>query len=373
MKSTEIVRLIAGRELASRIRTKAFLIGTLITILLIVALAVGVKLFGGSDPMKVAVLDARISQQLSAAGSAVGQEIEITTVADRAEGEAQVRDGEVEALVLADPMRAVVKEEIDESLESALNIVSLQSVLTAEPPRVQVTSLEGADEHEGQRLALASVIGVLLFMIVFQSGMWVAQGVVEEKTSRIVEILLSSVRPWQLLLGKVVGIGAAALIQLGSVIAVGVAVAIGTGVLDISGTELIGTALLSLAWFFVGYAMYAVTFAALGSLVSRQEELGGATAPATTLLMVPYLMAVSVVPNAPDSTMSQISSLIPFFAPILMPVRAAFGVPLWEQLTAFGLALLTIVVLVWFAGRVYENSVLRIGSRISLKDALRGG
>jgi ABC-2 type transport system permease protein len=113
-------------------------------------------------------------------------------------------------------------------------------------------------------------------------------------------------------------------------------------------------------------------FAGLGALVSRQEDVGGVVAPALILIILPYVLGISVLPADPDSELIRWMSIVPFFAPTLMPMRMAMGVaPTWEVVLATALTVLLIVALVWLAGRIYGNAVLRMGSRVRFRDALR--
>jgi ABC-2 type transport system permease protein len=118
--------------------------------------------------------------------------------------------------------------------------------------------------------------------------------------------------------------------------------------------------------------MYSLVFAGLGALVSRQEDVGGVTAPTAMLLVIGYMVGISVLPNAPDNAIVAVMSLIPAFSPTLMPMRLAMGpVPWWQVLSALLLALATVPVLVVLTGRLYRNGVIRTGARLRLRDALR--
>jgi ABC-2 type transport system permease protein len=200
----------------------------------------------------------------------------------------------------------------------------------------------------------------------------VAQGVVEEKSSRVVELLLTTIRPWQLMLGKVLGIGFVGLAQLLLTAAVGVGFGLATGVLTFPAGLAAGIAVWAVVWFLLGYFVYALMFAALGALVSRQEDVGGVTSPALMVIILPYVLGISILPADPENSLLALLSLIPLFAPTLMPMRIAMGVAApWEIALSTGLTVLLIVAFVWLAGRIYGNAVLRMGSRIRLRDAFR--
>ena len=205
------------------------------------------------------------------------------------------------------------------------------------------------------------------------NGQSVAQGVVEEKTSRVVELLLSTIKPWQLMAGKVLGIGVVGLIQM-LVIGVGGLVTVtATGALpDLSLSSAVGTVVWLIVWYLLGFFMYSIVFAALGALVSRQEDVGGATMPALMFVIAGYVIGISVLPSNPGNTFVEVLSVIPVFAPTLMPIRLAMGgVPVWEAALSVVLVVLMIPGLIWLAARIYRNAVMRTGAKVKLRDALR--
>jgi ABC-2 type transport system permease protein len=126
-------------------------------------------------------------------------------------------------------------------------------------------------------------------------------------------------------------------------------------------------------WYLLGFLTYALVLAAAGALVSRQEEVSGVVSPILMLVVLPYVLGVSILPRDPANSYLQVMSMIPIFAPTLMPIRLALGaVPVWQMVLSVALALALIPALVWLAGRIYRNAVLRSGARIRLRDALRG-
>jgi ABC-2 type transport system permease protein len=154
----------------------------------------------------------------------------------------------------------------------------------------------------------------------------------------------------------------------------GAAVGLLSGALDLSLSVTAGVVAWLVLWFVLGFTIYALVFAGLGALVSRQEEVAGATAPATVFLVVGYVVGISVLPNAPDNSLVAVLSLIPAFSPTLMPMRLAMGaVPAWQVLVALVLAVASIPLLVLLTGRLYRNGVVRTGARVSLRAALRRG
>ena len=172
--------------------------------------------------------------------------------------------------------------------------------------------------------------------------------------------------------GKVLGLGLVGLIQVLIIGGAGLAAGLTTGVLSISVTAAAGTIAWVIAWYLLGFAMYSVVFAGLGALVSRQEDIATAVFPAMVPVIIGYVLGVSFVPTHPDSPITETLSVIPLFAPTLMPMRLAMGgVPVWEALTAVAFVLVLIPVLMTLSARIYRNAVLYTGARIKLRHALR--
>jgi ABC-2 type transport system permease protein len=202
-------------------------------------------------------------------------------------------------------------------------------------------------------------------------GQMVAQGVVEEKSSRVVELLLSTVRPWQLMAGKVLGIGLVGLIQVVIYGVIGLVGGAATGVLPNIGSAT--SAVIGLIiWYILGFLLYSLAFAGAGALVSRQEDAAGVVMPILMFVIAAWVVGISLVPSDPNNTVALIMSLIPMFAPTLMPMRIAMGVvPFWQYGLAVVLTVALIPALLWLAGRIYRNGVLRTGARVKLSEALK--
>jgi ABC-2 type transport system permease protein len=256
-------------------------------------------------------------------------------------------------------------------LASVEDLDANEVLATVTDATVQVRSLDPPDPQHDERLALALVVVALLYLALLLYGSLVAQGVVEEKSSRVVELLLATIRPWQLLSGKVVGLGLVGLIQLASVGVVGLLLAILTGALTISGAAA-GTLAWGLVWYLLGYLLYATVFAAVGSLVSRQEDVQSVLMPVTVVLVVSFVLGFAVLSRNPGGTTATVLSLLPPLSPILMPGRIALGTaPLWQVGLAIVLTGAAVVLLARLGGAVYRNSVLHMGPRLRLRDTLR--
>lgn len=391
MTTTEAVRLVAGREISTRVRAKAFRIITAANLVVIIGFIVIFKLLGGSSGDTVGFTPSArpLAEPLVSVAHAVGRKVQPTTV-EQADGERLLRDGDLDALVTGAPdgFQVVVKQDLDDGLRDAFNVLVRQITLNNEITRaggdpaavatavdraaVDVRGLQPARDHHGARIALAMIAGILVYIAIMMYGQMVAQGVVEEKSSRVVEILLTTIRPWQLMIGKVLGIGAVGLIQLLVTALAGVGAGLALDAFSFPTSIATGAAVWAVVWFLLGYLAYAFAFAGLGALVSRQEDVGGATAPAMMAIVTPYVLAVSILPSDPDNGFLGWMSLVPFFSPMIMPMRIALGVaPAWQVVLSLVLTVALVVALAWFAGRVYRNSVLRMGSRVSLRDALK--
>ncbi|WAL66344.1 ABC transporter permease [Amycolatopsis cynarae] len=387
------IGLIARRELNTRLRTRSFVVGTAVILVILAGyLLLQASLFGHANKAKIGLTGQAIgiAAQLKAAGAAAGKDVETTVVLNPADGRARVADGDLDLLVSgsAADLQVLVKSDLDNQLRAALNGVSRQQVLDAklleagqdpalvmrevDATQVGVTTVEPPDPGRGQRLAIGLITVFLLFFGIQTYGAFVAQGVVEEKASRVVEILLSTVRPWQLMLGKVLGLGLVGLVQILILAAAGLGMAQATGVLTLAGVAA-GTVAWGILWYVLGFFLYATVYAAAGSLVSRQEDAASVITPVSMVLMIGFVVGFNVLLQNPTGGTVRTLSLIPLFSPILMPGRIATGAAAgWEIALTLVLTLLTTAVVTWLGSRVYRNAVLHTGSRLGLKSALLG-
>ena len=244
-------------------------------------------------------------------------------------------------------------------------------------------SIPPATGHTAQTNPLGFIVGMVAVMFVaipiFMGMGALNSGVVEEKTSRVVEIILTTVKPRVLLLAKLLGIGSAVLVFIACYLAGIVAGASLAGVLPSMGNltaahvnpwTFVPTVLV---WLAVGYFTFGGLSGALASTVSRQEDLSAVQTPVIFGAMIPMYVAIYLVPYAPDTTVTHILSCCPFLSPFMMPMRMALGaVGVWEQLLAFAVQIATICLLSLLAGKVYERSILHTGERLKLRQALRG-
>lgn len=393
ISSWRAVWLVAKRELNTRLRTRSFVIGTAALLLILMGyVLLQATLISSDETSRIGLTGqtAGIAEQVRTVGAEAGEKIETVTIADPAQGRAQVENGDLDAMLSgnATELKVLVKSQLDGDLRTTLNRVSQQEVLkgklseaglipdqvmrTVTETQVEVDSIKPADPESGQRLAIGLIVAVLLYMSIVTYGTLVAQGVVEEKASRVVEILLSTVRPWHLLLGKVIGLGLVGLTQLVIIGGAGLIVGSATDVLTLSGVAT-SALLWGVVWYLLGFLLYATIYGAMGSLVSRQEDTQSVVGPVNIVLVLGFVVGFNLMAQAPDGMGTQVLSLVPLLSPVLMPARiATAAAELWEIALSLGLTVGAIALFTWLGARIYQNSVLRVGSRIKLTDALRG-
>ncbi|PXX66866.1 ABC-2 type transport system permease protein [Nocardia tenerifensis] len=389
----QAIRVVATREISVRVRSKAFFA---ITAVLVLAVVSTVLLFhfidrsAAADVKKVGLTPdtAQFRDVLVAAGAAAGQPIE-TVLVDMDAGEQRLRADDLSAVLvgLSDgQLQVVVKSALPDGLRTTFGLAARQAALHREiawlggdpaavdsaiaDAKVAVRPLRPAADHDGARVGMAAVIGVLTYVMLLISIQLTGQGVVEEKANRIVELLLATVRPWELLAGKVIGIGIVTIIQVAVIAAAGAIAAVTTGVLRLS-TAMVGSVVgWAVLWYLLGYFLYALVVAAAASLVSRQEDLASVAVPVSVVLIAAYLIGQTVVSSDPHGTSSTVLSMIPLFSPVVMPMRAAYEVPGWQMATALVVMVATIALVARSAGQIYGKAVLLTGSRVSLRTAL---
>ncbi len=387
------VLLIVRREFLTRARSRFFIGGTIALMALMVGYIVVQALFISKAVTTVKVGFDQSAQVLaqplkSAAGSATF-EIVTSTWTNASDGVQQVRDGKLDAMVTGDPAapKVAVMNDLNPTVAATLNTLVKEVALSralatsgVDPATIEakvasagidVQALDPNTKVRTERVVVGIFVAVLLYVAIVLYGQIVAAGVVEEKANRIIEILLSTVRPRQLLFAKVIGIGLLGVVQLVLVGAVAVVAVLKTQVITVPSIEVVSV-LGGLLWFVLGFVFYALIFAAGGSMVSRQEDLGAVTAPISMLLVGTYLAFFWVVANPTDPLAIGIS-ILPPFAPVLMPARMATGdAAAWQVLLAVVLMLAAIIAMNRLAARIYVNSVLRVGSRVAWRQAWRG-
>jgi ABC-2 type transport system permease protein len=390
------VWLVARREIDTRLRTRTFVIGTVVSVLVLCGFVlVRSTVFDGDDRSVIGLNGQAIAVagQLADEARQVGRAVRTVEVTDLSAGRTQVADGSLDALVSGAPaaLTVLVNTSLDDELRGVLNGLVRQQVLRGqlaalEDPtgldvdgilrsvseaHVTVRVLSPDDAMDPNRLSLALVVVALLYLALLFYGSLVAQGVVEERSSRVVEFLLAAVRPRALLAGKVLGLGLVGLVQLAVVGVVGLVVGWAVAVLPSFGTAVVAL-VWGLAWYALGFLLYATVFAAVGALVSRQDDVPSVLMPVNAVLVVAFVLGFAVLSRDPTGATTTVLSLVPFLSPILMPGRLALAAaPVWQVALALALTAATIVLLGRLGGTVYQNSLLRKDSRLTLRQALR--
>ena len=377
MSGRQAVALVARREISQRAREKSFLVGTGVSLAIIVLVVVlpGLLGFGGRTEYEITVTDpakAPIAQAAVKQADAFDADLKVVPGAGLAD---------VDAALTADGIRA--EEKPDDELLSILQAANAevagaaaledaglsgeQAAKALNPAPLALSTVEPPTEGE-DRAGFAFFAVLLLYGQLIGIGIFVAMGVVEEKSSRVVELLLSTIRPTHLLAGKVIGLGLLGLGQLLVIAVFGLAAAGASGAVDIDGDLLVAVGL-ALGWFIVGYAFYGAAFACAASLVSRQEDLQSVLTPLQMLLLVGFFLSFAVNSD-PDGTLAVVASFIPPVAPMIMPARIAVGeASAVEIIGAFAVTLAAAAILIPLAARIYSGAVLRTGAAVKLRQA----
>jgi ABC-2 type transport system permease protein len=386
------VWLLAKREFVERGRTKAFIITMAILAAAILAIGPVTKTFSGGEAEATTVgvsgvVLPGIEEELKTQGALFGVEIDVIRYESTDAAEDALEAGDAEA-VLVDGTEVLFYDNTQPGLTTIM-IRSVDTVLTEsnleelglseaeiaavqKPAPVSVRTVEEYDLQEDAKRGAAFAGAILLYVSIIMFGQFVAMGTVEEKQNRVVEVVLSRVQPWQVLVGKVAGIGLLGLVQLTILLGAAFISAQLAGVTDI---DIAGIGLPIIAgvffWFVLGYSFYAFLYAAVGSTVSRQEDLQSAIMLPIALILPGYLLAIAAAED-PDGLVVRIGSMLPMWAPFVMPVRIASGSAApWEIGIAVLGCVLGSIALVRIGSRVYTGALLRTGTKVKIRDAWR--
>ena len=389
--------LVARRELRERGRSKSFMISGIVTLLLVGAGLVLPGIVGGEAEIhRIGVVGQGNEPIVRAAGDlavadagTVGdpERFETVTYPDREAAEAGLGAGEVD-LVLIDGTTLLQERTgfsgngLVETLQRAGGSVRLQRLVEENgqaaadvieilaSSALEVTGLDGEDPEADIRPVIAYAGLLLMYIAILSYGSWTLTGVTEEKSNRLVEVLLATLRPWQLLGGKVLGIGILGIGQFALTIGFAFALVNLTDLLDIPPLPIDGLIFLVL-WFILGFAVYSVSYAAAGSLASRPEDAQSAAFPMTMLAVAGFFVSINTLDD-PTSTLARVTSFIPFTAPFVVPIRRSLdGIGTTEHIAAAVVAILSIVLLVRLSARIYTGGLLRFGRRVKLREAWR--
>ena len=382
--------LVAAREIRERGRSRAFL-ASLLLMLLVVAAAITLPALlstgpGTKDVGLTGATPAGYTAALQTHGDAVDTTIRIHRYDTKAGGEAAVRDGEIDVLVV-DARQLEWRKRADEQLKAvvtgAIQLVAVRDraeaagmdpdELLAIVQPVPVTNIE-LGQVKGRSPddeTAAFIMTVVLFFAISTYGAMVLSGVVEEKSSRTVEVLLARMPARNLLAGKIAGIG---LLGLAQIAAIAIVALVAGSLADSFDVPAVRGSVIAWAvvWFVLGYALYATVFGTLGSLASRTEDASSVTGPVSIILVLGFMVSFAAIGSA-DTTWAQFVSWLPLTAPLAMPNRIAMGAATWwDPVVAALLTLATIAGLVVLGGRVYTRAILHTGATLTLGEAWRG-
>ncbi|GBD84637.1 ABC-2 family transporter protein [bacterium BMS3Abin02] len=393
MTALRQVLLVAWRDFFQRARSRAFLVSMLI----IVAVVAGVgPLMALQDrtpePYTIGVIGAApaaLEPALDRAAAAFDRTVETVTFDSVDSGETALEDGDADVL-LVDGAELVWKEEprlqLGAIVNSAIQGLERQRTIAElglsdadaarllHPDALDTRTLTQPDPSAGPRRIASYVGSILLYISILMFGQFVMLGVMEEKQSRVVEVVLSRTRPSRLLAGKVLGIGALGFLQLVVLGGAALLTLSATNAIDVDlagiGMRIVGAVLF---WYLLGYTLFAVVYAALGATVSRQEDAQG-VGMIPILGILPGFFLSIVALDDPNGTLPHLGSIIPPFSPFVMPIRMTVtSVPLWEVVLSIALILVTTYWVLRLGARVYQGSILRIGAKTRLRDALKAG
>jgi ABC-2 type transport system permease protein len=389
------VRLVAAREIRERVSGRIFRVGTII-ILLVVGAAIVIPVLHKSSvsAQLVAVVGgdrAALEHLVRAEALRVGTTVDFVHASSVSAAESDLRSGTLDLAVM-DGNRIVVGQAIDPTDGSdTSNLVDAVSValgveqsykaagLTANQTEqlnstkpVPVQSLEPAAKTH--TVNGASVIGVILvFLMLTQYTTWILMGVMQEKASRVVEVLLATMRPMQLLSGKVLGIGLVAMGQAATVLVFALILAEAVGSNVLRGAEPVALAA-ALVWLLLGYTFYCWVYAAAGSMAERQDQVQTLALPLSLPMIVGYVIALTAASSGSASTFVEALAYFPPTAPFAMPVLVGLDQVQWWGFAISVLVTLTsTVVVARFASGIYLRAVLRTGASVPLRELIRGG
>ena len=298
----------------------------------------------------------------------------------------------------------VVSEEIKRQLNHILEINNLKEagidpeIIEDAKPEIEITTklidTDGisTNSHSEASVGIGFISGILIYMFIFMYGTMVMRGVIEEKTSRIVEVIISSVKPFQLMMGKIIGVAMVGLTQfiLWILLTIIISTVAELTILDPSsmeaqissneksillaqiaditgGINLTQIFLSFIFYFFAGYLMYSSLFAAVGSAVDAEADTQQFILPITIPLILSFIL-IQPIMETPDGTLAFWMSIIPFTSPVIMMARLPFGVSNWELLLSMGILIATFIATTWLAGRIYRTGILMYGKKASYKE-----
>lgn len=374
------VRLVASREVREGLRSKTFVVTTALMAVSVVVAILIPPLISNSDKSRTRVgvvgeLDPTTRSVMFQVAATSNLKLELRDLPDRAAAANALRSGRVKVAVVDGRellvRRAVPPGDVSEQARLVTSLSVLLAITDTGPVPVNALAPAGraaaglADRFSGY----AGVLFIFMFLMFY--GLWTCSGVTDEKMNRLVELVLATVKPVELMTGKVLGIGLVALSQATTIGIVAFATAWFSGsdfVREVTGRM----ALSVLLWFILGYALYGFAYAAAGATVTRPDEARSAPGPIGILLAFGYIVPIGPLSTGQDSALLKALSYFPPTAPFGMVMRTGLGtVTGWEVAVAVAFMLVAIAAVAMLSGRIYRNSILRTGKRVGLLGALR--
>jgi len=309
----------------------------------------------------------------------------------------------------------IIETEKKKQIIDAIGVPDLESKLAAAKTRINVETIKLGDEGKAVKsssefaMVIGMVSGFMIYFFVFMYGSMVMQGVMEEKQNRIVEVIISSVKPFQLLFGKIVGIGLVGLTQIAIWIVLAIGITSGYSAFTINKVQtatqaqsimsgqqieqlaasspeaqnkvveiigMIGNLNISLImfallfYFLGGFILYASLMGAIGAAVDSNEEAGQLMFPITIPLILSMVMLFGIAKN-PEGPLAFWASMFPLTSPITMMARIPFGIPVWQIILSMTILLATILGTIWIAGKIYRTGILMYGKKVNLKEIVK--
>jgi ABC-2 type transport system permease protein len=398
MKGLRPIWMVARRELKQRIKSRTYRITTVILMLLVLGGIIIPQMLDDGDGTTyelglVGENSAELLGTLDVLASAAEARVDKRTFEDVAEAELALQEDKIEAF-LVDGKEYVTNEPVlrvfafagnrglsslvagaaqtlrlqELAAAAGVSVEEIAGLLTENP--LELRSLEPFDPNRETNTIVSFAGLILLYIGILSYGAWTLNGVIEEKTNRVVEVLMSALRPHQLMAGKVIGIGLLGIGQLLAVLITAAVAALSVDLIDIPDVSvgLIGSLLL---WFVLGFSFFSVAYAAAGALVSRLEEAQSVATPLTLVGVAGYFAAFAVIEN-PDGVVAKVTTFLPPVAPFVVPIRQAQdAIAVWESLLSVALMLAATYGLIRLAGRVYSGAILNVGARVKVRDAWR--
>ena len=375
MNARQAIALVAWREIQERLRSRVFLVSTVLLLLLVGGSTALNGALSKKPTYRVAVVAAAphgLDAALQRAAKPFDAKVRLTVVGSTAAAHELLDAKKLDAVILLASDRLVFRSNVDSKL-TAVADTAVRSVRNHLPPAPELTAatLHTPEKHVTDAETLVALLGSLLLLTTLALyGQWVLTGVVEEKSNRVVELILATVRPRHLMAGKVIGLGLLGLVQV-ALIGGLAAVLLAAGLFDAPSSLGAGLALI-IPWFALGFALYAVAYAAAGALASGQQDANSAGTTVSYTLAAIYFLSYVTLMSDVNSLLANLLTIFPLTAPFVVPARSVtVGVPLWEHAVAVTLTVATIYALVRLAGRVYAEGILRSGPRLDLRTALR--